>query len=821
MPMNQISAVQFWAILSDALEASDRRPLSSSKQAPERAIIAIDPSSQVLRILAGPGSGKTEMLVWRVLYDLIMVGTKPERILLTTFTRKAAEELTVRLAQRTEAFITCAAKAGLHIQDPKVHDVRIGTIHSLCDSLLSEFVDAYYQKDFRLLDELEAELHMRKWWWQKISGAKVRDVVTSGILSDPITAALLKPTGYTDGVEVLSASLGHHTETWLPRCHDPADSTGAKDRLNGLERYHTAKGLTQTLRTLQQGWTTYLCDKPLALDFTQIQAQFLENQGAMINHIDHVYVDEFQDTNPIQYAIHLGWLITPGRDPQLPPIRLTVVGDDDQSIYRFRGSDVGCFLSLEHDCKMHKIPFRQELLEVNHRSAQTIVAFSQVYRKSAIPKECSLTKAITHDPLKKGGDSVRLISGPWDDVCALVAQEATAAGYGLGKVPQRPLAVLMFSVSEKNGRRGADPRPAATLRAHLDAAKIGVANPRNRLAGSPGSHTHTLAALLSWFIDPLSRPANPATGKKKRCAASYRDDGMAHLAPTVRPGWVPDEGHLSVQAQCWEVYCGKDNLGPSIRSGDADFDEVLEYLTDLRASLPAAWSRAAAGGKAPRLTLAGLVARLITFPLFRKVGYKLELFRQALFSQLSETAISASRATGFSLDDPIKVTLDPAGKVDWDGRVWEFIGALGQMVKDGGLNDPEIDALQLNALPFLTFHQSKGLEFADVYLAATGRTVDPSPVILTQVFSGKEVKGLGVNANGDIIYADKSIDDWAQADAAREIYVAMTRAKQRLTILHDPNHGNTFMGLDPTIEKLFAKIPKKTAGPLTIQEWTP
>jgi superfamily I DNA/RNA helicase len=808
-----MEANQFWSVLDGALIKSGRKPLDKSGSKTERSIISAAGPHQVLRILAGPGSGKTEMLVWRVLYDLIICGTKAERILLTTFTRKAAEELTVRLSERAEAFVYCASKMGITVPDPKIHDVRIGTIHSLCDSMLSEFVDAYYQQDIRLLDELETELHLRKWWWQQVGGTQVRNLVGRTVLGSLISRALIRPNNWTDAQISLGSALAHHTETWLPRCSAPPG------KLNALEAHHGASGLTADLKTLQQGWTTYLLDKPLALDFTQIQAQFLECQAMMLDQIDHVYVDEFQDTNPIQYAIHFGWLTTRGRDPDLPPMRLTVVGDDDQSIYRFRGSDVGCFMSLEGDCKKHKIPFRQEILQNNYRSSGNIVSFSQAYRNSAIPAKCSLKKVVT--PVKPKGATVRLITGPWSDLCSLVAREAQTNGYRRGNKPKKEMATLLFSASEKAGRQGASAKPASDLRAALDAANIEVANPRNKIAGLTSSHVHTLTAVLSWFIDPLTRPINPASGKPKRCAAGFRDDSMAAMAPTVRPSWVPDEGHLRVQAQCWELYCGKNNLGPTVRSSDPEFNVVLDYLADLRDKLPKAWAKFDAGkAKKPRLTLAGLAARLISMPLFRNTGYSMELFRQAMFTELSETAIAASRSTGFSIDDPIEVRTDAAGKPDWDSRVWDFIGSLGLMVAGSSLNDPEVETLQQHAFPILTFHQSKGLEYDEIYLAATGRPVDSIPVILTRVFSGDPVNGLRVDSSGNLSYTDPDVDDWARADAAREIYVAMTRAKDRLTILHDPDHADRFMALDATIASLFAKLPeRKTEDGLIIQEW--
>ena len=440
---------RFFDILDSALCHVGRKPLPPGNAISERLIIASDPAIQVLRILAGPGSGKTEMLVWRVLYDLIMCKTNADRILLTTFTRKAAEELTLRLSERAEAFVHCASKMGITVPDPKIHDVRIGTIHSLCDSLLSEFVDAYYQQDIRLLDELETELHLRKWWWQQVGGTQVRSLVGRTVLGSPVSRALLRPNNWTDSQTSLGSALAHHTETWLPRC---SGIPGKPDQHNALESHHGARGLTADLKTLQQGWTTYLLDKPLALDFTQIQAQFLDCQAMMLDQIDHVYVDEFQDTNPIQYAIHFGWLTTPGRDPDLSPMRLTVVGDDDQSIYRFRGSDVGCFMSLEGDCKKHKIPFRQEILQNNYRSSGNIVSFSQAYRNSAIPAKCSLKKVVT--PVKAAGATVRLITGPWDDLCAFVAKEAQKNGYRRGSKPKKEVATLLFSATEKAGRLG-------------------------------------------------------------------------------------------------------------------------------------------------------------------------------------------------------------------------------------------------------------------------------------------------------------------------------------------------------------------------------
>jgi superfamily I DNA/RNA helicase len=95
------------------------------------------------------------MLVWRVLYELLVLGTQSQRLVVTTFTRRASTELQVRLVERSDALIQAAHVQGLHLADPRVHDLRIGTIHSLCDALLAEFDPNYSQHGTQVIDDTE------------------------------------------------------------------------------------------------------------------------------------------------------------------------------------------------------------------------------------------------------------------------------------------------------------------------------------------------------------------------------------------------------------------------------------------------------------------------------------------------------------------------------------------------------------------------------------------------------------------------------------------------------------------------------------------
>src|ERR1700676_3408005 len=156
-------------------------------------------------------------------------------------------------------------------------------------------------------------------------------------------------------IDFLLAALNQQVETWFPRC-------STSDTPNGIETHHGAAGLTEDLKELQQRWEDYL-DKNQVLDFATVQKRFLKVQPTLREKLRHVFVDEFQDNNPIQFAIHTGWLAN-------PLMRLTVVGDDDQALYRFRGSDLACFADLGPHCHGRKIAYRQSY---NLSNAQAIV----------------------------------------------------------------------------------------------------------------------------------------------------------------------------------------------------------------------------------------------------------------------------------------------------------------------------------------------------------------------------------------------------------------------------------------------------------------
>jgi DNA helicase-2/ATP-dependent DNA helicase PcrA len=775
---------EFFALLDAVLLDNKREPLESG--GPQRAIIQVRGDDRVLQILAGPGSGKTEMLVWRILYELFVLKTPAERLLVTTFTRKAATELEVRLVERADGLMSQARQQGVEAADPHVHDMPVGTLHSLCDRLMREFDEEYMAAGTQLIDEHESTVRLAREYRFKLGfegrPSQSPRVVNRLIDCESLTALFRAPWdrgtrwpgSNMDRVGYVRALLDQHTETWVPRC-------AAVGTLNGVEQEASAAGVTADLATLQQRWVEYL-DSQNILDFSTVQQRFLERQPVIVAQFDHVFVDEFQDTNPIQYAIHRGWLAGAGT-------RLTVVGDDDQSIYRFRGSDIGCFLDLGADCAVAGIPFRREVLDRNYRSTASIVAFNEAFRRRSALAAVTMDKHLRPAADAPEGAPVRLLTGAWEDICAVVAAELRSRS-DEGAARDLPLdtAVLLFSTSENAGRNYSS--AAGQLREAMETRGLRVYNPRNKTAGRPGSPVHDLLALISYLIDPVTKAQ--VNGHWVEVNATCSETARWPHAVVAPPGYRIADTHASFQKKF------RKSDGGSIDTPNPSHQPLLDYLDYLREAL--------ADAKSPgRLTLAGLVARLLVFPRFRGSGYSVSLFRQALFTALLEANVAPTRRTRRNLDDPLTATRRPDGKIEWPSQYWDLLNHFAGMLQATDLDDEEVEAFADQAVAMLTFHQAKGLEYDHVYVGCTGRSVTPDTALRTALFSGRQVPYQVVDGHAET--TDGQVLQWAAADRDREAYVALTRAKQSLTVLYAPDDERNFMALNPGIEAVLGAMP--------------
>jgi DNA helicase-2/ATP-dependent DNA helicase PcrA len=786
---------RFFHVANMVLKDSGRRELPPD--GPHRDIIAVRDDDRVLQILAGPGSGKTEMLVWRVLYDLCVRATPSDAVMVTTFTRRAATELNVRVVERCDQLLHFAKAAGYAAADPQVHNLRIGTIHSLCDGLLAEFDTDYMAAGTQLIDEPECVARVvraQRFDLGYSPGGPAR--VVNRLLACSQLVALFRatwetkwpwPSSQMERAAFLMGVLNQQVETWFPRCAE----TGAA---NGIEVRHGLKGLTDDLRKLQQRWEEYL-DRNQVLDFATVQKRFLKVQPALREKLLHVFVDEFQDNNPIQFSIHTGWLVN-------SRMRLTVVGDDDQALYRFRGSDLACFANLEPHCRERKIAYRQAKVEENHRSTQAVTAFTQAFRTASVLHKTSMPKTVRAPDGAPAGKSVRLLRGPWDSLCEVVAQELAAAGCGRPPKPGKPApptgAVLMFSTSERSGQS-----PALAMRSALGKAGVAAYNPRNKTAADKGSPVYELLGLISYLIDPVTKAPVGKGGRPNMVAASMNDPAKAVAArsdvPRTDKGspFPINEAHLKYQKGFIKLDGDIGRPGPATQP----FLDYLDQLRDLLAQATEA-HRTDRSKPPPRLTLAGLVARLLSFDRYRNSGFTASLFRQALFTELLESHTAPTRRSMDPLDQPLEV-IRSDGKYVWPARYWNFLNIFGSYLDNASIDDPEVEAFEQDAVLLLTFHQSKGLEFDYIYVAGTGRPVDVSPALRTKLFSGEAVNYAVDPATGVVTCKDLDVNRLALADREREVYVALTRAKKHLTVLFDPGHEREFLTLNPEVEKLF------------------
>ncbi|MER5318036.1 ATP-dependent helicase [Streptosporangium roseum] len=781
----------FFVLVDAVLTHEDVKRQALDPSGPQRKIINVADTDRVLQILAGPGSGKTEMLVWRILFELLVIGSRSETVLVTTFTKKAATELEVRLVDRCDLLLKIAADRGIHVADPHVHDIRIGTLHSLCDALLRDFDSAYMESGTQLMDEHEATVRLVKNFRYKLGyESRPGQAPRAGntVIDTPEVSALFRPpwegerwpSNDLQRASLLNSAMAQHVETWMPRCSESGI-------LNGVD---TASGesVTEALVKIYERWTEYLREQAIT-DFTTIQQMFLNTQDQVINksELTHVFVDEFQDTNPVQFAIHVGWLAS-------PKTRLTVVGDDDQSVYRFRGSDIRCFQGLEDECERLGLGFRLERLEENYRSTCTIISLSEQFRRSSVLSGYSMPKNIVPAATSMLGKPVRLLIGPWQELCDAVASEILQVRTSLGGAIMPEAALLMFSTSEKSSR--ARTSPALQMRTVLESAGLRVFNARNKTAGRPGSPVHDLLALISYLIDPVRQMQIPTATRAVEVHASHRERNRHAYAEVAPPPKYSNDTHAAFQKRFRKE-------GGSLASPAPDRAEILQFVDDLRAEL-----HRYAGEKQDRrrLTLAAFVARLLSHRYFRDGGYTPQLFRQALFTALMEANIAPSRRTTRSLDAPMRPILSKDGKLDWPQQYWDLLSLMSTMLESSGLDDEEVEAFSENAFSMLTFHQAKGLEFDIVYVAATGRNVTPANALSTTLFSGNEIDYQVVDGQAET--SDPEILGLAQADREREVYVAITRAKKQLTILYDPT--NTSIGmrdLNPGLAAIFDKIP--------------
>jgi|TARA_B110000908_G_scaffold68819_1_gene83128 DNA helicase-2/ATP-dependent DNA helicase PcrA len=274
---------------------------------------AVTSDKKHLLVLAGAGSGKTRVLVHRIAWKIQVENASPYSILAVTFTNKASKEMRERIDE---------------LMGMSLRGMWVGTFHGLAHRLLkAHWRDAKLPENFQILDS-DDQLRL---------------------------------------VKRVMRSMDLDEQRWPPK-QAQWWINGQKDE--GLRSTHIQEGGDPFLATMLRIYRGYeeTCERLGVIDFAELLLRALElwkNNPEVLNHyqqrFQHILVDEFQDTNAVQYA----WLrILAGKVSAV-----TAVGDDDQSIYGWRGAKVENILSYERDFPGTHIV----KLEQNYRSTANIL----------------------------------------------------------------------------------------------------------------------------------------------------------------------------------------------------------------------------------------------------------------------------------------------------------------------------------------------------------------------------------------------------------------------------------------------------------------
>ncbi|MGB4499386.1 MAG: DNA helicase II [Methylococcaceae bacterium] len=282
-------------------------PLNDAQRA------AVTAPSQAMLILAGAGSGKTRVLVHRIVYQIQVNDVSPQSILAVTFTNKAANEMRGRI----ETLLENSASS-----------MWIGTFHGIAHRLLRRHAEqARLPKDFQVLDSSDQQRRIKH---------------------------------LLDELKIDVKELPPKEVQWFIN----------KQKDDGLRSKDLAESDDKNTKRFLRIYREYemLCEKSGVVDFAELLLRVYEllrdNKELREQYqrrFSQIHVDEFQDTNKIQYD----WLslLSPQKD------NLFVVGDDDQAIYGWRGAKIENIYNFQKHYPHHEVI----KLEQNYRSTGSIL----------------------------------------------------------------------------------------------------------------------------------------------------------------------------------------------------------------------------------------------------------------------------------------------------------------------------------------------------------------------------------------------------------------------------------------------------------------
>ncbi len=587
-------------------------------------------------ILAGAGSGKTRVLTTRIAWLLATGQASPLAFLAVTFTNKAAKEMLTRLSAMTPVH---------------TRGMWIGTFHGLCNRMLrAHYRDAHLPQLFQIMDTQD-QLALIK-----------RLYKAHGIDDERFPARQLQ-----------NFIAGEKEEGRRPNQVEASD---------------------EFTRRLVEHYALYeaLCQREGVVDFAELLLRSYEllagNEGLREHYrrrFSHLLVDEFQDTNVLQYK----WL----RLLSGPHTAVFAVGDDDQSIYAFRGANVANMQHFEHDFATALAPVTLIKLERNYRSHGNILDTANALIKH---NQTRLGKNLWTSEGK--GEPVRGFAAPSDnDEAGFVVE--VAKGLAADGVALSEIAVLYRSNAQSRVLEHALFNAALPYRVYggmrfFERAEVKHALAYLRLLAAPGDDSAFLRVVNF-----------PPRGIGARTLENLQD--AARGAGT----------------SLWQAACTS-SVGGKAGSSLAAFVRLVEAMRKATADLPLPEAVEHVN------EASGLIAH-----------YKTEKDGQDRLDNLEELVSAADsflREADLAVDAPI-ATGAPGEDPGETGAVDPLTAFLSHAALEAG----ETQAAEGRpALQLMTVHAAKGLEFHTVFVTGLEEGLFPHENSLSEYDGVEEERRL-------------------------------------------------------------------------------
>lgn len=699
---------------------------------------AVEHRGGPLAVLAGPGAGKTRVIAERIA-ALVREGVRPESVVAVTFTIKAAGELRGRL----QDLLPASAADG----------VRATTFHSMGLSLLRRFGDRIgVPPSPMILDSAQRRRLMRAQLAKLQPAAAIEAIGWEAILDRADSVIEQMRHRGISGQRAID-----HVRAWRTRCDDASWDWSDQERnaqRAACERFAIVAeiyaGFEWACR--DHGWITldHLITSP-----TRMLREHADIAAIVRSDWRHLVVDEFQDVNLAQ--IELLTQLAPW-SPSSPP-DLCVVGDDDQSIYGFRGADDRAFARFSSLWPGHETVTLSE----NHRSTPQVVAVGNAVIGRATSRFAPEKRGASANPGAKGIAQAVELADELDDAGTIARM------------------ILM-----DRARSGPEPRPwsayAVIGRNHGHVDRIGQAL---RLEGIPvlgierrspndDEGVRDLDAWITLLTDPGA------------------DWAIQRLL--LRPPISAQPEHV--------IHWQRAYLGTIARSRLIDQPEKPASASSLFEMVPVVdratgwlgWLAVHAGEEPAVKRLVELVARVRAEVTGQRADEAMLAIVQAADLAHADLVAGAERSRRVAnLVSVVRFVraradrLDPPGDLaSWKRYAADLRGGeaeFNEIALDGPAESVDLDG---DGVVLITAHASKGLEFDTVFVP---RVSPPHGYPTTRNEDDDWPEGLTSELEVNSNAREEPMDAKASrlAEERRVFYVACTRAKRRLVLLARKN----------------------------------